>query len=228
MLLNLASFIAGVLAKLSFERIEYLLKNKNTILRKKLQEVFDIPKDNELCVEWQKFYSDHFKITADFFGVEIPEKPSKGSWKLIFIPVGLTMNSVLAVMQIKFIVWTYAEDLDVSIPTNTRTSAQSYAVWVRIGDEPDEEYLGQSTDQADPYGKIGMTLLERLVFEVKFFVETGNHPDYKGVTFCTGSRYSDGGVPGMCWGSGSGKVGVSWYDVDCSHPSCGLRQAVSL
>ena len=43
MLVNLAGFITSMLARLSFDQVEYLIANKNTILRKKLQEVFEIP-----------------------------------------------------------------------------------------------------------------------------------------------------------------------------------------
>jgi hypothetical protein len=146
----------------------------------------------------------------------------------MFIPVGLTMNTVLAVMRAKFKVWVYREDLDASVTVNTRTSAQSYAIWVRDGVEPDEKYLGQSIRQADLDGKIGMTLLERMVLEVKYFVETEKHLDEKGLTFCTGSRDSDGDVPCVYFFPGTGRVRVGWGGLGNSNEAFGLRSAVSL
>ncbi len=211
MLLALASFVAGVLAKLSFEQVQNLLTHKDTVLRRKLQEVFEIAIDEfaDTRAEWEKFYLDLFKIYADFSTVRIPGKPTEGSWRLVFIWAGLTMNQTLAVMRAKFKVWTYVEDLDASVTVNTRTSATSYAIWVRDGVEPDEKYLGQSTRQADPTGKVGMTLLERMVLGLKYFVETGKHLDEKGITFCAGSRYSDGDIPFVyfypCAGRGEGE-----------------------
>jgi hypothetical protein len=229
-ILDLAAFVASVLARLSFEQVKFLLGNKDTVLRKKLQEVFEIA--GERCVdvyeEWQDFYRQHFNMIVDFSGVQIPEKPTEGSWRLLFIPVGLSMHTTLAVMRTKFKVWTYIEDLDASVTKNTRTSATSYAIWVRDGVEPDEKYLGKSTREADMDGNIGVTLLERLVFEVKFFVETGNHLDIKGVTFCTGSRNSDGNVPYVYFDPSTGEVCVSWCRVDDAGGAYGLRQAVSL
>jgi len=229
-ILDLAAFIASVLARLSFEQVKYLLGNKDTVLRKKLQEVFEIPVETyaDVRAEWQRFYRDHFAVTIDFSDVEIPSKPEESSWRLIFIPAGTSLNQTLAVMREKFQVWTYAEDLDKEISTNTRTSAKSYAVWVQTGEEPDSKYLGKSTREADMDGKIGVTLLERLVFEVKFFTEMEKHLDYKGITFCTGSRYSDGRMPDVCFDPGKTQVWVGWFSVDYSDPSHGLREAVSL
>ena len=215
--------------------------NKTSLSEDEAQRVNDTPGLSELIenfvesnrhadkfkplrLEWQKFYKKLFKLRADFSGVRIPEKPTQGSWRLIFIPAGLTLNVTLAAMRAKFQVWVYTEDLDAVVTTNTRTSAQSYAIWVRDGVEPDTDFLGKSTRQADMDGKIGMTLLERMVFEVKFFVETGEHLDYKGVTLCTGSRDSGGDVPHLYFDPSFGKVRVDWYRVDGSNPTNGLRQ----
>ena len=227
MLIDLTRVVMGVLARLSFEKVNVLLGNK-TLLSKKLEKVFEIAADPFAAVrtEWEKFYLDHCNIVVDFSEVTIPTKPSEGSWRLIFVSQGLTMNVILAVMRAKFKAWVYAEDLDGNVPTNTRTSVQSYAKWVRDGVEPDEEYLGKTTRDADMTGTIGMTLLERLVLGVKHFVETGKHLDIKGWTICTGSRYSDGSVPFVYWGPSTAEVKVNWCSVGSSNPTCGLRQAV--
>ncbi len=206
-LAQLAGLITGVLADLPLEQINYWLGHK-TLLRQKLVGVFEITVDEfaDTRAEWEKFYLDLFKIYADFSTVRIPGKPTEGSWRLVFIWAGLTMNQTLAVMRAKFKVWTYVEDLDASVTVNTRTSATSYAIWVRDGVEPDEKYLGQSTRQADPTGKVGMTLLERMVLGLKYFVETGKHLDEKGITFCAGSRFSFGDIPGVYFYPCTGKV----------------------
>ncbi len=228
-ILALASFIARVLADIPFEQVQYLLTNKSTVLRKKLQEVFEIANDPfaEVRIEWQEFYKKYFGVIVDFSGVIIPPKPT-GQYRLIFISLGLLLNATTVAMRKLFKVWVCNDDLDASVTVNTRTSVKSYAVWVRIGVEPDEKYLGKSTRDADTEGKIGVTLLERLVFEVKYFVETGLHLDIKGVTICTGSRDSRGSVPLVYFYPTGGAVEVYWCAVARSHPTIGLRQAVAV
>lgn len=212
MLCDLAGFIVDVLSRLSFEQVDNLLKNKNTILRQKLVEVFQAAIATDMYsgirAEWQKLYKDHFGLDVDFSEVSVPTKPTEGSWRLLFIPMGLTLDTTLAMMRRQFKVCVYIEDLDKNISNSTRTSVTSYAIWVWDGLEPDERYLGKSTRWADMAGTIGMTLLERMVLETKYFTETGKYLDEKGVTFCTGSRSADGYVPRVCWDFDTSMVSV--------------------
>ncbi len=83
---------------------------------------------------WEGIYGTHFGMEADFSEVLIPEKPSVGKWRLIFIFKGLTMNHAAAMYR-KILVardpqWNLRQyaDLDVAITRNIRTSAESYAV----------------------------------------------------------------------------------------------------
>lgn len=176
--------------------------------------------------EWRKFYQKHFSMELNFAGVIVPEKPTEGIWRLLIIAQGLTMNQVYDCMSKAFKCWRYNDDLDAKVLKNARDAKLSYAIWVRVGAEPDEKYLGKSTNQTDPNMAIGQTLLERMIHEIVFFDETGDHLDIKGITFCTGSRDSDGSVPYMHW---SGKdVKVYWFYLYHSRSGYGLREAVSL
>jgi hypothetical protein len=230
MIIALAGFIAGMLAKLSFEQVQHLLTNKNTVLRKKLLEVFEITKDEfaEVRVEWEKFYLDNFGITTDFSSVVIPPKPIEGYWRLIFVAQGITMNSTLAVMRTLFQVGVYTDDPDKDVTVNTRTSVMGYATWVRKGVEPDKKYLNKSTHQVDPDGKIGITFLERMILEIRYFLETGSNLDVRGITLCTGSRYSDGDVPNMYFNPHTDEVRLDAYDTNDAGSDLGLREAVAL
>ncbi|MDB4984415.1 MAG: hypothetical protein JWM20_594 [Patescibacteria group bacterium] len=226
-LLALASLIASVLEEIfTSGQAQYWLQNKSK-LRKKLFEVFEITAETytEVRQQWQEFYQSAFGIEVDLSAVQVPEKPAEGNYRLLFIAKGLTTNKVYD--SWKFPKWRYNDDLDKAVPTNKRTATESYAIWVLIGDEPDQEFLGKSTKTADPSMEIGMTLLERMIFESKYFAETGKHLDVKGVTFCSGSRYSDGSVPCVDLNA-DGKVCVSWYDLDDSNAKYGVRRAVSL
>ena len=225
-LLALAAFIAGVLEEIfTGGQIQHWLQNKSK-LRTKLFEMFEITVETytEIREEWKKFYHAAFGVEVDFSGIPIPEKP-EGNYRLLFIARGLSLNKVFDAW--KFPKWRYDSDLDKKVPTNKRIPNESYAIWVLAGDEPDQEFLGKSTKVADPNMEIGMTLLERMIFESKYFDETGKHLDVKGVTFCSGSRDSDGDVPDVYLCS-YGKVLVSWYSLDSSDASYGVRRAVTL
>lgn len=194
---------------------------------KKLSELFNSASDDaytEIREDWQKFYQSEFGMEVDLSGVQVPEKP-EGNYRLLFIAKGLTPNKVFG--SWKFPKWRYDDNLDKAVPTNKRTTAESYAIWVLAGDEPDQEFLGKSTNEVDLSMEIGMTLVERMIFESKYFSETGKHLDEKGVTFCSGSRDSDGVVPGVYVCTG-GEVGLGWYDLDNSDPVDGIRRAVTL
>lgn len=223
---SLAGFIVEFLAiMLNFEQVQYWIKNK-TELKKKLREVFSITDEyGEIRGEWEKFYKEHFGWDVDFSRVIIPVRPEV-NWRLLFIAKGMTMNKAFVHGKSLFKSWRNNEDLDKAIPKNARTASDHYAIWVYNGVEPDEEYLGKSTRQADPDMKIGMTVLERIIFEIKYFSETGNHLDIKGVTFCSGSRGSDGRVPDAYWYDDEFRVG--WSGLDYSRSTDGIRSSVTL
>lgn len=224
---SLAGFIVDFLSTiLNFSQVEYWLSNK-TELKKKLREVFFIVDEfYEIRQNWQDFYKTHFNWDVDFSQVIIPQKP-KGKWRLLFIPKGMTLNFAFQICQKLFTSWKYYDDLDKKVSKNIRNTSTHYAVWVRDEVEPDQEFLGKSIRQADPDMLIGITLLERILFEIKFFTETGNHLDIKGLTYCSGSRDADGNVPLACLGF-DGKFRVNWSSLDLCHSMYGIRSAVSL
>jgi hypothetical protein len=224
----LAGFVLQVVNEIFFSMSEAELQHwsgKKDNIRKQLRIMFKV---KDLFVEekeqWRKFYQKHFSLETNFNEVIVPDKPTEGTWRLLIIAQGLTMNQVYDSMSKAFKCWRYNDELDAKVPKNARDTKLSYAIWVRDGVEPDEKYLGKSTNQADPDMTIGQTLLERMIHEIVFFDETGNHLDIKGVTFCTGSRDSVGYVPCMNWYDG--EVRVSWCGLGSSGSGYGLREAV--
>jgi hypothetical protein len=224
----LAGFVIEFLAKvLNSTQVDYWLGHK-TELRKKLRELFSITDEfSEIREEWQKFYKAHFNWDVDFSQVLIPIKPTDGKWRLLFIAKGMTLNFAFKTCEKLFTSWKYHDDLDKAISKNIRNTDSHYAIWVHDEIEPDTEFLGKSTRQADPDMKIGITLLERIIFEIKYFTETGKHLDVKGLTFCSGSRGSDGNVPFACLLTVV-FFGVSYNSLDRSNSGFGIRSAVSL
>lgn len=244
-LTQLSSFFGGKTAKIvrrfyrraTFEEVQAVLQNKKNTSRtfEKLLEPMFVCADSYSAQRayWKRIYHEHLGLEADFNAVVISPKPTDGKRRPIFIPQGLKMNhaadcyrKVIVAHDSTWEFWKYANDLDAAVTINTRTSAQAYCVWVRDEVEPDTAYLGQSTRKADMDGKIGVTLLERLVHGLVHFVETKKHLDERGVTLCTGSRNAGGSVPGMYADFAHRRVDVVWYYVDSSSPQCGLRSAV--
>lgn len=130
-------------------------------------------------------------------------------------------------MKEKFDVWSYFDDteLDRQFPAPSSSTTREFLKEA----EPDKRTLGLSVGKAEAKGFTnGITLRERLLFELAYFNETGNHLDIKGVTFCSGSRYADGDVPNVHWYSGRERVRVYWYSLGNSRERYGLRSAVCL
>jgi hypothetical protein len=226
----LTGFIVEVVTTIFMKMTDAELQhwiNKKEIIRNQLRTTFNF---KDVFVEekevWRKFYQKNFFLDLNFSDVVIPEKPVEGTWRLLIIAQGLTMNQVYDSMSKAFKGWRYDNDLDKVIVKNTRDTKNAYAIWVRDSVEPDKRYLGKSTNQVDPDMTIGVTLLERMLHEVIFFGETGNHLDIKGATFCSGSRYVDGLVPCVYWGDS--EVQVDRCSLDYSNSSYGVREAVSV
>jgi hypothetical protein len=177
---------------------------------------------------WWKFYQKHFSLDVNFADVIIPRKPTEGEWRLIIIAAGLTMNQVYGRMSALFTCSQYSDDLDASVTKNARDTKKAYAIWVRDEVEPDKEFLGKSTNQADSDMLIGVTLLERMIHEIDYFSITGKHLDIKGVTFCSGSRHFDVDVPRVGWGPGGQRVYVFWDHLGNFDSRYGIRRAVTL
>lgn len=199
----LAGFIVECLASmLSFNQIQYWLKNKNE-LKKKLREVFAIVDEYvSIREDWQKFYQEVFNWDVDFSQVIIPEKP-EGNYRLLLIAKGLKPQMAYKKCGEFFKTSCWTDDLsELDKCTNDREATLHYAVWVQDGVEAPEEHKNKSANDLKKEGHKGITLLERIVFELKFFKGTTGHLDIINWTLCAGSRYSVGGVPGAYGNSG--------------------------
>ena len=224
--IDIASSAGMYLAKhLTPEQLRYWQGRKKE-MHKALRATFQIPDDQftQIRDDWQAFYQKRYNWVVDFSQVAIPQQPS-ASYRLLIVAKGLICDKVYGAWP--FPKWKYLDMLDVAVPKNIRTSTNGhYAVWVLDGVEPDAEFLGKSTQVADPEMKVGLTLLERILLEDKYFDETGKHLDVIGGTLCGGSRGSGGGVPYVRLGH-FGKVDVSWLGLSDSDPCYGARRAVS-
>lgn len=181
-----------------------------------------------LAVEWQNFYQKYFNLTVDFSGVKVPPS-NPGFDRVIYVAQGLTLNQVYQACEARFKCWSYYNDLNKAVSTNDRTPEKSYAIRIRDRQEADEELRNLSANQLKEKGISGITLLERLILELKYYDETGKHLDVENITLCSGSRHADGDVPWVDWFPrwDGDRLYVYWYDPDGARGDLRSRQAVS-
>ena len=211
---------------LTFEQATIILRKKGDLV-KKVQDLFPIVPTNDLAgliKSWEQFYDKNLGLTVDLSGVQIPEK-REGFDRLIIVAEGLTQNQVYTACEKHFPCYRYMKDLDKDATLNERTSEKAYAIWVRDTVEADEIRKNKSADM-EKEGLTTETLLERMLHELKYFLETGKHLDIDNWTLCSGSRGSGGGVPGAYWSGGGFCVRWCSRDDRCSYLR--PRQAITL
>jgi hypothetical protein len=175
--------------------------------------------DIDMIEEWNKLY--------DSFGKK-SSKSKDDFTRLIVVKKGATLNEVLAECKKRFNVWCYGNDLDKIVIQNDRIADKDYEVLVRNTIEADEEYKNMSANDIRKKGIKGVTLLERLLLELKYFDETGKHLDMNNITLCTGSRGADGRVPGVAWLAVDDELRVHWYNPGSSLGYLRAREVVLL
>lgn len=180
----------------------------------------------DLIKDWQKFYREVFGIETDFSNLRIPEK-KKGFDRLIIVAQRMSPQMLYDKCEELFPCWKWTNNnLDKIISSGSvLSSGVSFARWFRDRVEADEELKNLSANQLKEKNIQGITLEERLLYELKFFKETGKHLDIQNVTLCTGSRYDDGGVPFVYWLDSM--LSVHWYRPGHANDNLRSRQAVS-
>jgi hypothetical protein len=164
----------------------------------KLQEI--IESTVNLTFEWEEFYKDMFNIEIDLSQVEIP-RVCRGFLRLIIVIPGMTpqilFNKCKDLFQCKRDIWPMTDDnLDTAIISERTADNNPYAIWVRDRINADEKLKLLSADDLKSRGILGITLEERLLYELKFFAETGKHLGTDRlphtVTLCSGSTNKNG------------------------------------
>jgi len=152
-----------------------------------------------LLVDWQAFYKDAFGMDVDFSELRVPDY-KQGFDRLIVVAKGMTPQLIFDKCKELFPCWKHTEAFLDKIVISERTASQrSYAVWVRDRQEADEKNKNLSANKLKEQGIQGITLEERLLYELRFFKETNDHLDKDSRTLCSGSRGSVGYVPRACW-----------------------------
>ena len=187
--------------------------------------------NGDLALNWAKAY-EALGMSAEYaeFGSKFGQWQTKDEWP---VPVlkGATCNKVVvALRRLGVNVYTYVDDLDKNVTVNDRDPDRdgSYAVSVKAIVEADEENKNKSAEMLAEEGHKGMTLLERLLLELAYFLTTRKHLDVKNITLCAGSRHSHGCVPKVNWRPDYRKVYVVWSSLGNRYDNLRSRSVFSL
>ncbi|MBU1202509.1 hypothetical protein KKH39_00465 [Patescibacteria group bacterium] len=221
---SLPGKVLGLLADLMHKLRHGVITVRELELFLQRQDPFAI---TDIGGEWEEFYRKYFRLVVDFYGVTIALNPGDFD-RVIFIPKGLKLNDVLEAIRKQFPAWSHEDNLDKDIVENIRQSDKSYAIRLRERVEADEELKSLSANQLKQQGVNAITLLERLVLELKYWSETGQHLDVSNITMCAGSYDRDGGVLGVRWDADGGRLHIiDWFSPNGAGGIVRARQVIS-
>lgn len=163
----------------------------------------------------------NWKIVYEMLGMQTEYKSTIASLKIDksdatwTIPVlkGLTCNRVISCLKRLCVdIKKYIKNPDIDINHNDRDPNidGSYTISFRRTIEADEENRNLSADDLKKKGAEGITLLERLLIELGYFISTSQHLDMESVSLCAGSLHRSGNTPRVCYRSGSLRIYVCW------------------
>lgn len=169
--------------------------------------------------EWQRLYTEVFELKdVDFSRLRIPTS-RPGFTRMLVICSELKPSQIFKALNDRMLTTTSCRDLNTIKSIVTRPNARFYVIWVKDRVEADEEFRGLSADQLQEQGINCLNLQERLLYELKYFLETNQHMDIKNVNLCAGSRDDNDRASWVQWSRGSFNVGL----VDRSGASDSLR-----
>lgn len=159
---------------------------------------------------------------------DLPEK--EGFDGYLVIKGGVKPSEIATKLKERFPFWSVYSKEEMDAFEMPRSSDEAYAIAFRYQQEP--EGLGKDAKSAEEWEKTSdsfMNPVERMLLDIRWHAENGNHLDEKNVTFCPGSRARGGDVPRLCFDPyrGDGKVCLSSCHVDLRNPSLGVRRVVS-
>ncbi len=221
--------IISVVMSMNSDRAQYWIGRKNKLGREIRKILVGIDRNQyaDLIQDWQNFYHD-LGIDCELSNIHIPEDPGGFKRVLIMVPE-ITSQTAFDLCQKDFKCWKWTEkNLDEIVISYRNAKNSPYVIRIRDRVEADEELKNLSADQLKEQKIPGITLEERLIYELKYFKETGKHLDIENWTLCTSSRYSGGDVPHVYWPPRYGKMSVYWYHSDFRVGFFRSRQAVSL
>lgn len=155
-----------------------------------------------LVKRWQDAYL-RLRLTPDFSRVIVPDHIEGLDWLMAISDI--TLNEAVGLCREYYPCRSFTDDLDSVFPTHARSAANGpYINWTIESYDLPPEYCGRPLSHWAAKGLAGMTLLERVLLDLKVFLETRRvrHFDQNSVTLCIGSRGLSGGriiCPTVTW-----------------------------
>lgn len=176
---------------------KYFIENIEEIIIHLKQRTFN---PNEIRQYWQKFYKDNFGIQIDLSNLEIPEPQGDFTWHIVTLQE-VTEQMLYNKCEELFSCWKWTDKSLNDVLEPDRTTEGTHIALFRDRVEADEEFKNLSANMLKEKKIVGITLKQRLTMELDYFFRTGRHLDIQNITLCSGSRYVDGFIPGVGWGS---------------------------
>lgn len=209
--LTFAGVVLAQLPMLSEERQQHFIEKPHLLAKRLRDALVDKEVKVELTpelVRWQSVYKKLFCKTPELGGIRIPTRPQGfGPMRLIVVVQEIVewtdnrpLQGTMDALKAYFPCWQNVRNLDVIVTQNDRDPRNGpYALWVRDVCEADEENAGKSANDLASQGHVGITLLERMLLEMDYWMENGENMDFTNRTLCGGSRNHNGGVPLVAW-----------------------------
>lgn len=155
------------------------------------------------------------------------DPPRQGRFD-VYVVKGVTPNKVVnALRRLGVDIQLTNKDADASAATNDRNTALgSYKITFRANIEADPDLANCSALDIENERVYVITLLERLLLGLAYFLGTGEHLDHESVTLCAGSRDKEGRVPGVSHVIDCHVIKIDWSCPGDKHP--GLRPRVAM
>jgi hypothetical protein len=180
----------------------------------------------EFVRSWLDFYRDLFEIKADFSNLRIPAHQENFD-RLIIVAQGMRPDILYHKCRELFLGWKSTnKELDEVIQSERSSQAGPYAVWFRDSIEADEDLKNLSVEDLKIKSIPGITLEERLLYELKYYTETNGHLDPETFTLCSGSRYNDGFIPTVRYRVTCVGLGIHWHEKQNRFAGMRARRAV--
>ncbi len=198
--------------------------------KKRLAEIEGQPAQKEKSAEikekvknWEDFLKKHFSEKQfNLSEIEIPERTPEQEKEFTRLQFRTSKLDLFKKCQELFpLVNSTSKDLDEIIKNS---DVENSFIWVRDNEAADEEHKNKSLNMVEKEKLDIETIGDRVLHELKYFDETGDHLDKQTGTL-TSSRDSVGGVLGAYWRVG--KFRVDWPYPDNRSDGWHVRQAVS-
>lgn len=155
---------------------------------------------NNLRSEWELIYKNYFRKQVNFSQLFIPPHYDPEKHFAVIVAERTTRSRVVKNLRKKVIIQTvHSRDLRMNTVEDERSPYQDYVVFFEKNTEANKGMFTFSASELRERNISGITFTERLLLEFWYFNATKQHLDTDSITLCSGSRFSNGSVPGIFW-----------------------------